>query len=143
MSPQCQKPQGRESGAEYRAWDFLTFAVFFPVIHSCKPRDHRWLLPGGEVHELVASEFTFLLPLPPPPSPTSSSPTLDQGYSLRGVSWLWTPSLRSRDTWHPERCCKCTTGTCIHWVPPKHGSQAGRWTYRAHPECSHSSGAQS
>ena len=44
--------------------DFLTLAVSFPVIHSCEPRDHRRLLPGGEVHELVAGEFTFLLLLP-------------------------------------------------------------------------------
>ena len=64
--------------------DFLTLALSFPVVHSCKPRDHRWLLPGGEVHELVASEFTFLLPLPPPPSPTSSSSTWTKATASEG-----------------------------------------------------------
>ena len=64
--------------------DFLTLAVSFPVIHSCKSRDHRRLLPGGEVHELVASEFTFLLLLPPPLSPTSSSPTWTKATASEG-----------------------------------------------------------
>ena len=31
----------------------------FPVVHSRKPRDHRRLFPGGEVHDLVAGELIF------------------------------------------------------------------------------------
>lgn len=122
--------------------DFLTLAVSFQSsIRASRGTIGGYFLAGRSMSWWpVSSPSSFSFP-------TSQSylifSNLDQGYSLRGVSWLWTPSLRSRDTWQPERCCKHTGGTRVHWAPPTCGSRAGRWTYRAHPECSHSRGAQS
>ena len=96
-----------------------TISVSFPVVHSCQPRDRRRLLPGREVHELVAGELAFPPPLLSPPSLLLTFSHLDQGYSPPGVSWLWAPSFWSRCTRHPERSCKRTPGTGLLLVGPR------------------------
>lgn len=56
--------KGSEGGVRVgEAREPSPLAASFSVFHSCKPRDHWWLLPGGEVHELVASELTVFRPL--------------------------------------------------------------------------------